>query len=52
MGKKKDKKAKKGMGAEKTAMKTEKKADKKTKKMLAEKGEVYKFRLLRSLLID
>ncbi len=40
MGKKKDKKNKKGKGAEKTAMKTEKRADKKTKKMLSEKGEV------------
>lgn len=39
MGKKKDK-TKKVKGADKTALKTEKKADRKLKKELLEKGEV------------
>lgn len=37
---KKDKNKKKGLGAEKTSMKTEKKASLKQKKMLAKIGEV------------
>lgn len=40
---KKDKSKKKGKGAEKTSMKTEKKASLKQKKLLAKIGEVRKY---------